>query len=124
MTKPKKLPKIEVFNQFLKDSDWKPILKLFEEVVSLGINPKSIPRHYFSRYLFNKNNLKDSYPNKFLATLKPFFIHEADIYLVENNTIVALGSIVSKKFNTENVLIGGQPAWIKKTTSGIQTILN
>lgn len=56
------------------------------EIISLAYLNKSIPRHYFTRYLFKKNrtNIRDYFPNKFLESIKPFFNDQGDKEVLEN----------------------------------------
>lgn len=72
--------------ELLKDPDRKSISRIMAEIISLAYLNKSIPRHYFTRYLFKKNrtNIRDYFPNKFLESIKPFFNDQGDKEVLEN----------------------------------------
>lgn len=87
MPKYKKKSKKDLFKELLNDTDRKSVLNILSDIVSLTIYHKSIPRHYFSRYLFKKGktNIKDYFSNNFLYyKLKPFFNDHSVRDVVEN----------------------------------------
>lgn len=87
MNKQIKMSKKDLFLDLYKDQERKSFLQIIRELITLSIYHGSLPRLYFSRYLFKKEttNIKDYVPNKFLAfDLKNYFIDEAAIEVLEN----------------------------------------
>ena len=87
MAKKVKKSKIDLLFEVYKDPDRKPFLKILSELFTLTIYHKSLPRYYFSRYLFKKGktNIKDYFPDDFLYfKLKPFYNEYAICDVVEN----------------------------------------
>jgi|WetSurMetagenome_2_1015567.scaffolds.fasta_scaffold02250_6 hypothetical protein len=84
------LPKLTVSKlliELIKDPDRKSIPRIIWESLNLLFYYKSIPRIYFSRYLFKKGmtNIKDYFPDDFLYyKLKPFFNNKEVIEVLEN----------------------------------------
>ena len=78
--------KSKLLLEILKDPERKPIFRITAEIISLFYLYKTIPRHYFSKYLFKKDrtNIKDYFPNKFLISIKPFFNDQGDKEVLEN----------------------------------------
>ena len=70
----------------LKDPDRKSLLRIAKEIVLLTFYHRSLPQHYFSRYLFKKGvtNVKDYFPSAFLYNLKSFFNDKEVIEVLEN----------------------------------------
>jgi hypothetical protein len=56
---------LELFREFLRDPERKPLLKVLYELLALSFLYREIPVHYFSRYIFKKEitNYKDFIPN-------------------------------------------------------------
>ncbi|MDP4210818.1 MAG: sugar-transfer associated ATP-grasp domain-containing protein [Bacteroidota bacterium] len=74
--------------KLFKDKDRKSIIRIIGEVLYLSIVHRSIPYHYFSRYLFRKDrtNLLDYIPNKKLHRIKPHF-NDPDVSEVLENKL-------------------------------------
>jgi len=87
MAKEVKRSKVDLLQEVINDPDRKSLLKIVSELFTLLFYHKSLPKHYFSRYLFKKGNtnIKDYFPDDFLYyKLKPFYNEAAICDVVEN----------------------------------------
>lgn len=87
MEKGMKKSKIDLLFDVIKDPDRKPLLTMTSELFTLLFYHKSLPMHYFSRYLFKKGqtNIKDYFPDDFLYyKLKPKYNEHTVRVVVEN----------------------------------------
>jgi hypothetical protein len=77
---------IKLIRELLNDPNRKSILRMFVEVGYLFFLYRTIPKHYFSRYLFRKDrtNIRDYLPNKFLYKIKSRFNEEDVREVLEN----------------------------------------
>lgn len=76
-----------LIHELISDPDRKTILNIISDLLILTLYHKSLPRHYFSRYLFKKGrtNIKDYFSNEFLYyKLKPRFNDYSASDIVEN----------------------------------------
>ncbi len=73
--KSKKLSITTLLGQLLSDPDRKPVWKIFFELCYLSLLYRNNPLHYFSRYLFKRDqtNIADYLPSKFLYKIKAKF---------------------------------------------------
>jgi len=77
---------IQLIQQLLKDPDRKSIMRMMGELIYLAFIFKTIPRHYFSRFLFKKSrtNIRDYFPSKVLYNIKPHFNERGATEVLEN----------------------------------------
>lgn len=76
----------ELIVQLYRDPERKSILRMAAEIIYLTLKFRSIPRHYFSRFLFKKDrvNISDYYPSKVLYNIKPHFNERGATEILEN----------------------------------------
>ncbi len=81
-----KLGSGQILKQLLKDPDRKPLLKIALELVYLSFVFRTLPKYYFSRFLFKKDrtNIRDYYPGKLLYGIKPHFNENGATDVLEN----------------------------------------
>ncbi len=81
-----KIGKIELVKRFMKLPNRKPIWQVLCECVYLTITYRSLPNHYFGRYLFIKGvtNITDYLPAKILQKIKAFFNDHSVAEVLEN----------------------------------------
>jgi len=72
--------------QLWQDPDRKSIVRMAAELVYLTFFFRTIPRHYFSRFLFKKDrkNITDYFPSKVLYNIKPHFNERGATDMLEN----------------------------------------
>ncbi|WP_339739031.1 sugar-transfer associated ATP-grasp domain-containing protein [uncultured Sunxiuqinia sp.] len=96
--KPAKLSKAKLFYEIYKDPDRKPLRQMLTEISHLTFFNKTIPRVYFSRYLFKKGmgNIENYIPSDHLDRITSFF-NEKDISLTLENKLYF--DLYYKQFN-------------------------
>jgi len=84
----KQLNTIQLIGQLLKDPDRKSIIRMTAELLYVWAVFKTLPQHYFSRFLFKRNrtNIMDYYPSKVLYKIKPYF-NEKDVRVILENKL-------------------------------------
>jgi hypothetical protein len=80
------------FNIVLKDKQRKTIWRIILDLLLITINDKSIPKYYFSRYLYkkDKNNFKDFINNKVLYGLEEKLNDRSAICILNNKSLFSL----------------------------------
>ncbi len=89
MAQKAKKPIIKLLLELYHDPDRKPGIVILKDLVSLTLYHRTLPRHYFSRYLFKKDrlNIRDYYPDKFLYYgIKPF-LNDKELWGVLENKL-------------------------------------
>jgi hypothetical protein len=76
----------ELIMQLYRDPERKSVMRMVYELVYLTFKFRTIPRHYFSRFLFKQDrvNIDDYYPSKVLYDLKPHFNERGATETLEN----------------------------------------
>ncbi len=80
------LSKVSLVKELLNDPERKSILKIFFELVYLLLLYRTLPSHYFSRYLFKKDkaNISDYFPSQFLYAIKARFNEQGVRSILDN----------------------------------------
>ncbi len=83
---PQKVTPFTLLPQLYNDPERKSLVRIMGEFIYLSFAFRTIPRHYFTRYLFKKDkeNFRDYFPNKFLYALKPHFNNKEVRDVLEN----------------------------------------
>jgi hypothetical protein len=116
MTKLKKLKKLDLVAEILKDPDRKPLFTIIYELFSILFKYRELPKHYFSRYLFKKGitNVENYLPNKFLGKIPSAFNNQKVKEVLDNKLYfdlfysqfdLALPKILL--YNHKNIFIAG-----------------
>jgi hypothetical protein len=86
MGKNKKLSKAKLFYEIYKDPERKSLVQMFTEIIYLAFLNKTIPRIYFSNYLFKKGmeNIENYIPAGYLDRITSFFNEKEISSTLEN----------------------------------------
>ncbi len=83
---PKKLRKGRLFYEIYKDPERKLLVQMLAEICYLTLLNKTIPKMYFSDYLFKKGmgNIKNYFPANYLDRITSFFNEKEFTFTLEN----------------------------------------
>ena len=86
MKKYSQLSTTQLIRQLLNDPDRKSLVRITAELIYLTLFFKTLPQHYFSRFLFKKDRTKimDYFPSKVLYDIKPHFNEKGVTEVLEN----------------------------------------
>ncbi len=132
MNRPSKFNTYQLFNQLLKDPDRKSIPRIIAELLYVTSIYKTIPTHYFSRYMFKKDctNIRDYFPSKVLYDIKPHFNAKDAAWVLENKLYfdffyrqfdIPLPEILM--FNHRNAFVMDKKLYTVNTISEFKTLL-
>ncbi len=76
----------QLCQQLLMDPERKSLPRITAELIYLALLFKTIPRHYFSRFLFKRDriNIRDYFPSEVLYKIKPHYNEKGAKEVLEN----------------------------------------
>jgi len=132
MNRPSKFNTVQLVKQLLKDPERKPISRMIAELLYVTAIYKTIPVHYFSRFLFKKDctNIRDYFPSKVLYDIKPHFNEKNVVEVLENKLYfdffyrqfdIPLPEILM--FNHRNTFVMDKKSYTVNTPGEFRTLL-
>jgi len=88
----KQLNKFDLFKEFIKLKDRKPFWKILLECIHLLKIYRSIPKHYFKRYLYKKGvtNYSDYIPEQLYDRIRNYFNEATARSILDNKVFLTL----------------------------------
>ena len=132
MKKYSQLSTTQLIRQLLNDPDRKSLVRITAELIYLTLFFKTLPQHYFSRFLFKKDRTKimDYFPSKVLYDIKPYFNEKGATEVLENKLFfdfyyrqfnISLPKILM--YNHRNVFVVDKKAHLINTPSEFKSLL-